>query len=366
MILAIDIGNAFIDFVVFNEQGLKAYKLLLTPNTCTEVLTKKIDDLLLCHAIHQNNLLIVHNSHLEAIHNTLKKYSPNIIFNKKKSSYLSTHLHTSEDISELVFLKMGAHSTQFSLVEKNKYSSGQIINLGGSCIAYLDEQKSLQMNISPDVHATPACFNLGYNQPTLTDANLILGRLPHDVILGNTIRPDINSARMALATIAGKLNVRVEDAALSIINMVNERAVNALLKMIGTQDLAHLILYATGGNAGLHVCAIADALNIKNVVVPLFSGVFSAFSQLIAVDSNLKLPTLEYKKERAPHRRVSLYGITLPVSIWERHTLSPEEMIMGPAIIKEETTTTFLQNGWLAYVDAVGHLLLRRMAIDVH
>jgi N-methylhydantoinase A len=243
------------------------------------------------------------------------------------------------------------------------------VDLGGKSIAYLDDDHQLQLSSpSTATNTNPACYGLGDDQPTITDANLILGRLPPNTIIGNAIRVDRNAARMAVAKISGPLNKSIEDAALAIINHANAKIITPLQAFLNQHSCeeTQVTLCAVGGCGGLHLCAIADALNIKNALVPVFSGVFSAFSMLASVKNDWHLPTLDHHKNRATHHRTQLYDITLPVSVWRRSELSPEEMIMGPAIITESTTTIFIQNGWLAYVDAVGNLLLRRMAIDVY
>lgn len=365
MILSIDIGNTFTDFVFLNEQGWRTHKIFSTPGTPEDVFLKGVDAFGLHDVLQQGNLLVVHNSHVESMRALLENYDV-------KSIYVTNHsLPAIQFFSQLtkqpalLTFNMGGHSSQFSLFENNHFINEGHISVGGGSIAYLDEQQALQINSTPNTSAQPVCYGVGGDQPTITDANLILGRLRPNTILGNALRPDINSARMALATIAGKLNMRIEEVAHTIVNMANEKIVTTLRAALSKHTLPQITLCATGGGA-LHVCAVADALNIKNVVVPLFGGVFSAFGGLVATKSNVSLPALAYKKERASHERIALYGITLPVSVWNRNELSPEEMIMGPAIIMEETTTTFLQNGWLAYVDEVGNLLLRRMAIDVY
>lgn len=368
MILAIDIGATFTDFVLLNEQGFRSHKVFSMAHTPEETILKAIDDLELNDAFEYGELLIVHNSD-EATNAMLEKSSAKAVFVKDRKLFTAEFLTQLLKNSTLLTIHMGGTSSHVSLIKNNLLIAEKSITVGSESIAYLDEHKTLQIKSALNgSHDRSACYGLGGDQPTITDANLILGRLRPDTILDNTQRPDMNSARMALAKLTGVLNKRVEDVALDIINIANQKIITSLQLILSeyNDNSTTPTLYAIGSSGSLHVCAVADALNIRNVVVPLFNGVFSALDMLMTTNPNAKLLNLDYKKARATHDRIQLYGITLPVSVWQRHELSPEEMVMGPAIIVEDTSTTFLQNGWLAYVDPTGHLLLRRMAIDVY
>jgi N-methylhydantoinase A/oxoprolinase/acetone carboxylase beta subunit len=364
MILAVDIGAPFTEFVLLNDNVFRSHKIFSATHTPAETILNVIHELELSTVIELGALLIVHNGD-EATNAMLQKIGAGTLSIKDHpitARYLTQLLKT----PSALIMHMSSAATTFSAIENNTPITEESIIIGGESIAYLDENSLLNIKSATSTHPYSACYGLGNDQPTITDANLILGRLRPDTILGNACRPDVNAARMALAKLAGVLNKRVEDTALEIVNMANQKMIIALQLMLSGHNTSPHTLCAVGGYAGLHICALADALNIKNVIVPLFAGVFSAVDLLMTAAPNVSFPSLDYKKKRASHYRIQLHGITLPVSVWQHDELSPEEMIMGPAIIIENTSTTFLQNGWLAYVDPVGHLLLRRMAIDVY
>lgn len=368
MILAIDIGSTFINCVLANGRKFRTYKIFSSLPVSKESILKIIYALDLLDDFESGRLTIVHNSNEITRLFANENYSNFIFSDGNTPSYVSLLTRLS-NTPALLFFNMSGNTVNGYLIDRGVTAGEKFIAVGGESVAFLDEHQQLKINpTSTDANHRSACYGFGDDRPTLTDANLMLGRLRPNTILGNTTRPDINSARMALAKLAGALNIRIEEAALAIINVANQKIVDELKALLNAnyENSIPLTLAASGGCAGLHVCAIADALNIKNVIVPLFDGVFSAAELLLATDAALTLPNIAYQKTRASHHRTQLYGITLPVSIWQRSELSPEEMIMGPAIIVEGTSTLFLQNGWLAYVDESGHLLLRRMAIDVN
>ena len=116
----------------------------------------------------------------------------------------------------------------------------------------------------------PACYGRGGTQPTVTDADLVLGRIGADTGFAGLDRLDVSAARAALdragVTAAGV--VAVVDAAM-------ERAVRAVTVEQGV-DPRELALVAFGGAGPLHACAVADALGVRTVIVPARAGVFSA------------------------------------------------------------------------------------------
>lgn len=366
MILAVDIGAPFTEFILLNDQVLRSHKRLSAVHTSAETILNIIHELELSTAIEHGELLIVHNGD-EVTHAALQENSISTLCVKDHHPITTGFLNQLLKTPSALIMHMGGTSACFSVIENNISITEESIIIGGESVAYLDEHQLLKIKSPPsDTYPHSACYGLGNDQPTVTDANLILGRLRPDTLFDNRHYPDVNAARMALAKLAGVLNKRVEETALDIVNMANQKMVIALQLMLRDHHTTPHTLCAIGGYAGLHICAVADALNIKNVIVPLFAGVFSAINLLMMAKPNVNVPSLDYKKMRAAHHRIQLHGITLPVSVWQLNDLSPEEMIMGPAIIVENTSTTFVQNGWLAYVDPVGHLLLRRMAIDVY
>jgi N-methylhydantoinase A len=159
------------------------------------------------------------------------------------------------------------------------------IGAGGGSIAWLDAGGLLQVGPqSAGAAPGPACYGGGGRQPTVTDANLVLGRLRGDAFLGGGMRLDVDAARAALARIAEPLAVSLEEAAAGVIRIANEHMAHAL-RVISVQrgiDPRGFTLVSFGGAGGLHVCALAEALSMSQAMVPVHAGVLSALGMLAA------------------------------------------------------------------------------------
>ena len=123
----------------------------------------------------------------------------------------------------------------------------------------------------------PACYGRGGKQPTVTDANLVLGRI--DPALGGKLDLDVEAATEAIRTVAEPLGLSVLDCAEGITQIVSENMATAI-RMVSTdrgRDPRDHTLVAFGGAGGLHAYEIARAVGIDNVLVPPFAGVACAF-----------------------------------------------------------------------------------------
>ncbi|MBX3284065.1 MAG: hydantoinase/oxoprolinase family protein [Actinobacteria bacterium] len=151
------------------------------------------------------------------------------------------------------------------------------IGAGGGSVAALDPGGALTVGPrSAGAVPGPACYGHGGTEPTVTDANLVAGRLPHGVALPGIGELDAGAASAALdrAGVTAEGVLRVVDAAM-------EEAVRAVTVARGV-DPSGLALVAFGGAGPLHACAIADALGMAAVVVPARAGVLSAVGCLTA------------------------------------------------------------------------------------
>ena len=202
---------------------------------------------------------------------------------------------------QLLTFDMGGTSTDVALVdgEISLTSEGYIgpwpvavpmvdmhtIGAGGGSIACIDSGGLLQVGPqSAGADPGPACYGRGGRLPTVTDANLVLGRLQADAFLGGAMLLDSQAAITALAPLARGMDVNVEAAALGIIEIANEHMAQAL-RIISVQrgvDPRNHVLVSFGGAGGLHVCALAEALGMTRVLVPVHAGVLSALGMLTA------------------------------------------------------------------------------------
>ncbi len=159
------------------------------------------------------------------------------------------------------------------------------IGAGGGSIAGVDAGGLLQVGPrSAGADPGPACYGRGAEEPTVTDANLVLGRLRAEAFLGGAMALDEEAARRALAPLARRLGHSVEQAAEGVVRVANEHMARAL-RTISVQrgiDPRGFTLASFGGAGGLHVCALADALGMAEALVPVHGGVLSALGMLAA------------------------------------------------------------------------------------
>lgn len=157
------------------------------------------------------------------------------------------------------------------------------IGAGGGSIAYMDEGNLLQVGPeSAGASPGPACYGAGGTAPTVTDANVVLGRLRPDAFLGGGMRLDHHAAVEAVQRVARPLGLSTEAAAEGIIRVANEHMARALRVMSVQRgiDPKGLTLASFGGAGGLHVCALAEALRMSHAMVPVHAGVLSALGML--------------------------------------------------------------------------------------
>ena len=159
------------------------------------------------------------------------------------------------------------------------------IGAGGGSIASVDEGGLLKVGPeSAGAVPGPACYGQGGQQATVTDANLVLGRLQADAFLGGAMQLDAVAAKQAIQHVADRLGLSLEQTALGIIELANEHMAQALRVMSIQRgvDPRELSLMSFGGAGGLHVCALAEALGMHNAIVPIHCGVLSALGMLVA------------------------------------------------------------------------------------
>ena len=314
----------------------------------------------------------------------------------------------------------------------------------------------------------PACYGNGGTLPTVTDANVVLGRLLPEAFLGGDMSLDKVAASKAVKMLADELDMSIEQAAQGVIDVVNDHMVRALrvMSVQRGEDPEDYTLVSFGGAGGLHVCALADALEMKQALVPVNAGVLSALGMLAAEPSRERSRTINkclhdcdeqmlklgfdqlqqvaekelrelvreqkitahysvdcrYKGQSHPlnlpwqsgnleelelafhqahektyghqldvsvelvNLRVQLNGeqpeFKLPhwraqpqqasrqtqvtciehaVTVYQREQLQIGQRIQGPLLITETTSTTWIDVGWSAEVDAVGNLMLMKL-----
>jgi len=152
------------------------------------------------------------------------------------------------------------------------------VGAGGGSIAWIDSGGALRVGPqSAGADPGPACYGRCGEQPTVTDANLILGRLDAAVPLAGGLELDVAAARAALEKVAGDF-ADVRAAAEGVVAVANAEMVRAIgvVSVEQGHDPRELELVAFGGAGPLHACEVADRLGMRAVVVPAAGGVLSA------------------------------------------------------------------------------------------
>jgi len=160
------------------------------------------------------------------------------------------------------------------------------VGAGGGSIGWRDPGGALRVGPqSAGAEPGPACYDKGGTLPTVTDANLVLGRLGENPRLASGIELDRDAAVAALARLASELELTVEATAAGIIEVANTEMVRALRVMSVARGLdpREFALLAFGGAGPLHATELADELGMDRIFVPVNGGVFSALG-LAAAD----------------------------------------------------------------------------------
>jgi N-methylhydantoinase A len=160
------------------------------------------------------------------------------------------------------------------------------VGAGGGSIAWIDKGGSLQVGPqSAGAAPGPACYDRGGEEPTLTDANVVLGYLNPQALAGGTLPLDADRARVAVETrVAGPLGLDVVGAAWAIHRLADASMVRAL-RAVSTErgrDPRNFVLFAFGGKGPVHALGIAAALGIGRVVIPPAPGLFSSLALLFS------------------------------------------------------------------------------------
>lgn len=206
--------------------------------------------------------------------------------------------------SQLLTFDMGGTSTDVAMIEHDfrLTSEGRIgrypvavpmvdmhtIGAGGGSIASVDAAGLLHVGPeSAGAMPGPACYgqvDVEQAVATVTDAHVVLGRLPHQTRLGGDRVLDEVASSAVIQRLADESGLTPEQAAQGVIDLANEHMVQAL-RVISIQkgrDPADFALMCFGGAGGLHVCALADALGMRRAIVPIHGGVLSALGMLVA------------------------------------------------------------------------------------
>jgi N-methylhydantoinase A len=218
--------------------------------------------------------------------------------------------------ANVIAFDMGGTTAKCALVENGRFSVDSVyyaggyvkgfpikssvidiveVGSGGGSIAWLDPQS--RMHVGPQSAGStpgPACYDNGGTEPTVTDANLVLGRLHPNRFLGGELRLNVEAAGAAIERIAAPLGfrgsnglLRMADGILALATVIMAGAIKQISIEHGL-DPREFVLFCYGGGGPLHASALARELSIPTVVVPPEPGNFSAVGMLLA-DARLDL-----------------------------------------------------------------------------
>jgi len=234
------------------------------------------------------------------------------------------------DLGDLLVLDMGGTTAKASIIEDGKFGiatetevgggaqlghrliqgSGYVVQVptidiaevgaGGGSIAAVDLAGGLQVGPrSAGAAPGPVCYGRGGTQPTVTDANLVLGYINPDALVGGDLQVDRDAAHAVIEGLAKDLGIDTIAAAYGIHLIANSnmmRALNGVSSERG-RDPSHYRLLAIGGNGAVHASKLAEDLRIDTIVVPPVAGLFSALGLMFA--------DVEHQIVRGYYRRVN-------------------------------------------------------------
>ncbi len=158
------------------------------------------------------------------------------------------------------------------------------VGTGGGSIARVEDGAIRVGPQSAGAQPGPACYGLGGEEPTVTDANLVLGRLGADRFLGGEMMLDVAAAERALARVGKALGMNATQAADGILRIA-ATAMSYAVKGVTTErglDAGDFTLVAYGGAGPLHAVQVAREIGIRKIIIPAAPGVFSAFGMLFS------------------------------------------------------------------------------------
>lgn len=202
---------------------------------------------------------------------------------------------------DIITFDMGGTSTDISIIEKSKpFMSSDFeidwdmpvpiplieiisIGAGGGSIAWVDSGGVLKVGPrSAGAYPGPVCYGVGGTEPTVCDANLVLGYLDADEFLDGDMKLDVEGAKESIRKLGEKLGLSMIDTAKGILEIVNENMANAVKEVtIGKgRDPRDFALSAFGGAGSLHAVACADKVGVPVVLVPPEPGNLCAFGDI--------------------------------------------------------------------------------------
>jgi N-methylhydantoinase A len=291
----------------------------------------------------------------------------------------ATMIAKSSGHRKLLTLDMGGTSTDVSLIDHQPSYTNEghvaefplaipmldihTIGAGGGSIARLDQGGGLHVGPeSAGAKPGPACYGHGGTQATITDANVVLGRLPVTQAWASGLTLDRTAAQKALEPMAEKMFCTIEQAALGVIQLANAHMVQALrvISIHRGHDPSEFCLFPFGGAGGLHMCAVAKELAITTILVPVNAGILSAQGMLTApvgkmmsksvcqlwsqLDDDLVANLFEQLQDEAKRQLALVNILSNRVSLWLDLRYHGQSSVISLAWCGEDIASKFQQS----------------------
>ncbi len=207
------------------------------------------------------------------------------------------------NIDKVITFDMGGTSADISLIENGEPTISNerlvegyparipmidiiTVGAGGGSIANVDEGGALRVGpLSAGASPGPACYMRGGEKPTVTDANIVLGKLNQEKILGGRMNVSLDLAKKVIdRNISAHTKMSIENAAKGIISVVNSNMIRAI-RVVSVErgyDIGEFTLMAFGGAGPLHACEIAEELRVGQVLIPPSPGTLCSLGLLMA------------------------------------------------------------------------------------
>ena len=232
------------------------------------------------------------------------------------------------DLGDVIVFDMGGTTAKASLIQNHAYGlcpetevgggaalghrliqgAGYVVQVptidiaevgaGGGSIASVDAAGGMQVGPrSAGADPGPVCYDRGGTQPTVTDANLLLGYLNPEALCGGELAINHSKAESAVTELGKRMGIDSTDAAYGVHLIANSNMMRALhgVSTERGRDASQFGLLAIGGNGGVHAANLAETLRISRIVVPPVAGLFSALGMLFA-DVEHHLVTAFYRR----------------------------------------------------------------------
>ena len=183
------------------------------------------------------------------------------------------------------------------------------IGAGGGSIAWVDKGGALQVGPhSAGADPGPACYAQGGTEPTVTDANFVLGYINPDYFLGGRRKIDPALSRAAIErAVAKPLGISVEEAAQGIFRIVNSNMISAIRAVSIERgiDPRHYAMVVGGGAGAIHAAKLAADLGMKKAIVPRYAGVFCSYGMVVSDVKHDHVKTMPCNSERLDLDRIN-------------------------------------------------------------